>query len=337
MYPNTNLQPGQTGNEVKKLQDFLVSQNLMSPEDVATGPGIYGPRTTAAVKKFQEQTGVDNTSGPGYWGPKTIAAASGSYSNETKGSGTFTQEDIDRLNAEVAEETKRNPITAPLLAQGNSPESLQYAIESGDFSQLLDYTGQPFSIKDQQKALERAKEDTRAFYEAQKTKETADTEASLAQKQADYQNYLLNSGQQFEADKSTADQQAANRGVLFSGGRVQKEKNLQRSYEQDQAYKQASLGRDITSTAQDYQYKYGDKAAGGLSQYYKLGQNTFNPNVARGGVGSGSLSSVYNPNKFNLGSGSRVKEEFIDNQTRAAKKLWNQGNKLLSTGYTNQY
>src|SRR3990167_474344 len=74
MYPTTNLQPGATGAEVKKLQDYLVSQGYMTQEQVDTGYGTYGPRTTAAVKALQEKLGVDNSTGPGYWGPRTLAA-----------------------------------------------------------------------------------------------------------------------------------------------------------------------------------------------------------------------------------------------------------------------
>lgn len=74
MYPTTQLQPGSTGSEVIKLQTYLVSQGLLTQAQMNTGPGIYGPATTAAVKALQQRLGVDNSSGPGYWGPKTIAA-----------------------------------------------------------------------------------------------------------------------------------------------------------------------------------------------------------------------------------------------------------------------
>jgi len=74
--PTTNLQPGSTGSTVKQLQDYLVSQGFMTQAQVNTSYGTYGPQTTAAVKKYQEAKGIDNTSGPGYWGPRTIAGSS---------------------------------------------------------------------------------------------------------------------------------------------------------------------------------------------------------------------------------------------------------------------
>jgi len=332
MYPNTNLQPGQSGPEVKKLQDFLVSKGLMTPEQVATGPGIYGPKTTAAVKKFQEQSGVDNTTGPGYWGPRTISAASGAGASRGAGDSGSQPYSDEEYNAALNE----HPIIKESIAKGNTAEALSYAASTGDFSGLVNQFGQPFSLEDQQAALKQAEEDNKLYFDALKAKETADTEASLAQKQADFQNFLLTSGEKFAEDKTAADQTAANRGVLFSGGRVQKEKNLQKSYEADQAYKQASLGRDISSTARDYQYKYGNDAAKGLSQYYKLGANTYNPNVATGGVGSSGLSSIYKPSQYDFQGTQNVAQKTAAQQ-RAAGLLWNKGNKLLATGYNNQY
>lgn len=76
--PTTNLQPGSSNTTaVKQLQDWLVSQGYMTQAQVNTGYGAYGPQTTAAVQKYQQDHGVDNSTGPGYWGPRTIAAATG--------------------------------------------------------------------------------------------------------------------------------------------------------------------------------------------------------------------------------------------------------------------
>ena len=305
-----------TSTEIKQLQDKLVREGYMSQAEVDTGYGIFGPRTTAALNSAESGK-------PPKYSP--ISSASGS----TGGDQPYSDEEYNAaLNA--------HPIIKASVAKGNTPEDLSYAASTGDFSGLVNQFGQPFSLEDQQAALKQAEDDNKLYYDALKADETATAERALAQKQADYQNYLLTSGQNFEADKSTADQSAANQGVLFSGGRVQKEKNLQRSYEQDQAYKQENLGRDIASTAQDYQYKYGNDAAKGLNQYYKLGGNTYNANVAQGGVGTGGLSKVYNPNKFDFQGTQNVAQKTAAQQ-RAAGLLWNKGNKLLATGYNNQY
>lgn len=325
MYPNTSLQPGQTGAAVSQLQQFLLSQGYLTAQQIATGPGVYGPQTTAAVKKWQQANGVDNSSGPGYWGPKSIAKASGTTSNQKKDNQPYSdQEYNDAVNSHP-----NNPGT-------NSAEEIDYAVTTGDYSQLRNSYGQPFSVKEQQDALKQAKKLDEDFYRQQKEKETADAERSLAQKQADYQNYLLTSGERFQEDKTGLDQKAADQGVLFSGGRVQKQNSLQNKYAQEQAYRQETMGRDIASTASDYQYKYGNDAANSLSNYYKLGGNTYNPNVATGGVGSSGLSSVYKPSQYNY-AGTRIGEQMATANQRAARLLANKGNKLLATGYNNQF
>ena len=244
-----------------------------------------------------------------------------------------TQESVDKKYADAA---AANPAIATLAKGGSSIEEIINGLSTGDISGLLDWEGKPFSVEDQQAALAKGMEDNKLYYEAMQAKDKADAEASLAQKQADYQDYLINSGQAFQSDKSQVDQQAADSGVLFSGGRVQKEKNLQRAYDQDQASKLGALTRNIGSTARDFQYKYGNDAASGLSQYYSMGGNTYNPNVARGGVGSTGLSNIYNPSQYNF-QGTVNTERRANANTRAAGYLWNKGNKLLASGYNNQY
>lgn len=244
-----------------------------------------------------------------------------------------TQESID---AQYAEAAANNPVIAELAQGGSTIEEIIEALSTGNLAGIVDFNGQPFSAQAQQEALAEATEANKLYYEALQTKETADAEALMAQDQADYQDYLISSGQSFETDKMKADQQAAQSGVLFSGSRVQKEKNLARAYSQDQSYVRGKIARNIGSTARDFQYDYGNEAAQGLSQYYNLGGNIYNPNVARGGVSSSGLSSVYQPSKFQFG-GRRKAEQSAAAQTRAAGLLWNRGNKLLRTGYKNQY
>lgn len=335
MYPKTNLQPGQSGPEVKKLQDFLVSQGFMTAEQVATGPGTYGPQTTSAVKAWQEANGVDNSTGPGYWGPRSISAASQKGSAAPINKDNVTQEDIDRLNQEIAEEAKNNPITSSLLTKGNTVEDLLYATTTGDLSKLTDFTGQPFSLEDQQAAMIQAEKDLEAYYKAEEEKDLADTEAAMSERKRLFQESLLTAGENFGEEKTAMDQSAANRGVLFSGSRAQKEQDLKTKYERDEASKRASLAYNVGNIARDYQYKYGNEAASRLSDLYNVGSNVYNPNVARGGVTSGALSSIYNPSQYNF-QGTQLAVKKSEAAKRAAGLLANRGNKLLSTGYTNQ-
>lgn len=74
MPPSVQLSPGMTGDDVKKLQDYLVSKGLLTEAQKSTGYGTYGPATTAAVLQLQKNLGVDYSSAPGTYGPRTLAA-----------------------------------------------------------------------------------------------------------------------------------------------------------------------------------------------------------------------------------------------------------------------
>ncbi|WP_347402652.1 peptidoglycan-binding protein [Corallococcus macrosporus] len=56
--PEKNLKRGDTGVDVKQLQDSLVELGYLTREQVATGPGQFGPQTEAALQKFQKDNGV---------------------------------------------------------------------------------------------------------------------------------------------------------------------------------------------------------------------------------------------------------------------------------------
>lgn len=60
------LTQGTTGDDVKQLQEFLKNYTGAYPD--GTVNGYYGPRTAAAVKKFQAQNGIESI---GIVGPKT--------------------------------------------------------------------------------------------------------------------------------------------------------------------------------------------------------------------------------------------------------------------------
>jgi LysM repeat protein len=68
------MQKGSRGPHVEELQRRLVQLGYMTSEQVATGPGIFGPKTDAAVRKYQMDHGlvVD-----GIVGPKTRGSLAG--------------------------------------------------------------------------------------------------------------------------------------------------------------------------------------------------------------------------------------------------------------------
>ncbi len=192
----------------------------------------------------------------------------------------------------------------------------------------------PFSIEQQQAALSKATSDISPYYQAEQAKETGDVNSSLGSEQVAYNKYLSDQGQKFQTDKTTLDQNAADQGVLFSGSRIQKLKQLGSTYAGNNAYEKGLTASRIGDTARNFGYKYGDEAANKLGAYYNLGGNTYNPNVATGGVGAQGLTSIYDANKGFQGTQVDAKKAAV--QTRAAGLLQNRGNKLLKTGYTNQ-
>ncbi len=52
------IQPGERGTAVAILQERLVRVGLMTTAEVATGPGLYGPRTQGAVREYQRSRGL---------------------------------------------------------------------------------------------------------------------------------------------------------------------------------------------------------------------------------------------------------------------------------------
>lgn len=345
----STLNRGSVGDQVKALQQYLNGLGY----DVGKLDSIYGPKVEAAVKQFQLDNGLK---ADGIFGPKSVgkAQALGSTSTAAGAPGTGKAPD-DPSNMFNTETGAINPnfkpttqaeldtyynsaaLAHPTFA-GNSPDALAYAASSGDFSGLADSSGRPFSNTDQNKALEKANEALAPGFKADAINAEAGTEASLAQNKLDYNNQLATDKTNFENDKATLDSNAANNGVLFSGGRYEKEKKLGEAYTRRGDYNKESLGNTISGIARDYQYKYGNSAANNpsLSQYYQLGGNTYNANTARNGVGSGSLSSIYNPSNYNF-QGTTVNANKANANIRAASLLANKGNKLLSTGYQNQF
>ena len=67
----SNLGPGLQNdpNQVRALQSALVAAGYMTQAQMNTGPGIYGPQTTAAVATWQKQNGIPTSGNDGFFGP----------------------------------------------------------------------------------------------------------------------------------------------------------------------------------------------------------------------------------------------------------------------------
>lgn len=325
MPPQIYLQPGSTNTQaVKQLQDYLVSQKVMTQGQVNTGYGTYGPQTKAAVAALQQKLGVNAGADAGYFGPQTIAAigkvAPGGGAPQTQ---AHVDAAITSLNQGASSVT------------GIPAEQIHQATVTGNYGNLPNTKEQPFSSSDEADALAQGTAAVAPYYQAEQTKDTQDTEAALKLKQDSYQKYLHDQALQFQADKTNEDQTAANNGVLFSGGRAQKLQQLGSTYQANTDDKRNAAASDIGSTARSFGYKYGDTAANGLSSYYQLGNNSYNPNAVRGGATSTGLSGIYNANQGF--QGTEVNAAKVAAQQRAAGLLTNKANKLVTSGYTNQF
>ncbi|MFL5320741.1 MAG: phage tail tip lysozyme [Myxococcaceae bacterium] len=86
--PAENLKRGMKSTAVRDLQGALMKLGYLTKAQISTGPGTFGPRTEAAVKKFQSGHGISAT---GNYGPQTRAAlakALGTKPTGTKPSGS---------------------------------------------------------------------------------------------------------------------------------------------------------------------------------------------------------------------------------------------------------
>lgn len=99
------LEPGMRGAEVDKLQDKLVAQGYMTKDQKATGPGIFGPKTEAAVKKFQQDHGLVSD---GIYGPKTQKAM-----DQTSIASQKAQEGVQKVKQEISKPDLHGPKEVP--------------------------------------------------------------------------------------------------------------------------------------------------------------------------------------------------------------------------------
>lgn len=218
-------------------------------------------------------------------------------------------------------------------AGNNTPAAILAAYESGNWAGVTDLTGKPFTDEQQQAAVREAERVLGPAYEAEKTYDTAAVEDALGGALNEYNTFQRDNEISFDQNKQALDENAADKGVLFSGARIQKQNDLRRMYANRDADARRRLASTIGGTARNYQYTYGDDAARGLSSYYQVpGAQTYNPSVARGGVRTGSTpATVYTPGSYSF-QGTKPVAQKAAVQTRAAGVLANRANKLSLSG-----
>lgn len=130
--PTTQLQPGSTGQDVQKLQNYLSQMGYLTPDQIGTGAGTYGPQTTAAVAKLQKDLGINPSSGSGFYGPQTQQALSQKYQ------GLFSS--VQNTQAPDSGATARSALQGALAEQSapaNNPVFGSLASSMGPIMQSL--------------------------------------------------------------------------------------------------------------------------------------------------------------------------------------------------------
>ncbi|MBS1151852.1 MAG: Muramidase (flagellum-specific) [Myxococcaceae bacterium] len=123
----TGLQRGATGNPVLSMQRKLVAKGFLTAGQLATGPGIFGPRTEAAVRAFQASRGLPTT---GVAGPQTLGALDGDgYAPPARPAPAPSPEQNDRHLPQydgrrpapgVANTRAWEPVTAPVRSNASN-------------------------------------------------------------------------------------------------------------------------------------------------------------------------------------------------------------------------
>lgn len=163
--PTTTLQPGQTGSSVQQLQQWLVANGFLSQAAYNTGPGTYGPATTAAVTALQKSLGVNTQGNDGYFGPLTISAVQNSAPsafttptslNNFVNSVTSTQPTTTSATQSTGSTSSAQPATSVNLTPvgGNGGQVVQNAIPISQFQgysfpsgvSYFTYNGQKYQV-----------------------------------------------------------------------------------------------------------------------------------------------------------------------------------------------
>lgn len=334
--------------QVRALQEQLNAQGANLTVD-----GIMGPKTTAAMNQYATaSTGAPHTQPViDIDGETTAQIKSLQQSLNANGAnltvdGVMGPETLSAMNDAATASIASNP-NASTVTANNTPASILNAYQTGDWSGVTDASGQPFSAEAQQAAVAKATSQLAPGFQAQQTKDTADTAATLQADQNTESNFLQGQRTSFNADKQTLDTNNAANGVLFAGSRVKANNLLGQQYALADKAEQQPIAASAAATARNYQSSYGTNAANNptLSQYYGLpGGNSYNVNAAQNGAtpsAGTTLSSYYDPSQYNPSQPNYAGTVGASNnaaiQSNAAGLLANQANQLSTTGYQNQF
>ena len=318
----SNLQPGDSGAEVEELQNYLVSQGYLTQEQMDTGPGIYGPRTTEAVRQLQESLGVDNTTGPGYFGPRTQQAISQqSQSEPTIPPPTDTTDTSD--NAPASDPDDQNALTfddpdlqdrinqLPLDIRGAVNQLYLFWERMIEGGQILNPDIQ-FTHERLQEFMDEAQTDIEPYYQEVLGQAKDDIELSLNRLSEDYKREVGRAEEPFKEGLAVQDEAEAQAGLTYGSERVRREgqniesqqrslddvfREVERGVQDTVSVGERTLGSSFLSDLQSPQFSPFTASAGGFQQ----GQSR-----TLGGLQGGLLGSI-------------PKQKEVDVRTRASE------------------
>ncbi len=93
--PQTTLRQGDRGEAVRMLQQSLIRLGYMTEAAYNTGPGVFGPKTDAALRAFQRDAGITVD---GIYGPQTRQALTQALARVQGGGSTYTVRPGDTLS-----------------------------------------------------------------------------------------------------------------------------------------------------------------------------------------------------------------------------------------------
>lgn len=315
--PTTNLQPGATGPQVVALQKWLVANGLMTQQQMNTGPGIYGPQTTAAVASLQSKLGVDNSTGVGYFGPRTIAgvqqaaaqtpqngaggatapgsvagastSASGAGTTPTPAPGSVTS----NINVPSTGNANLDQIQTALTGLANNLVSTGYSIPA-------DLQITPAIVS---QFLNMAHAAVDPYTQQLISSELSNVNANLAAQGTNFQNTQAETEQQFGTDLANEQDTAGGNGTAFSGQRNVNELNLQNTANRTLGSNAATAAYNIGSAARTSAANVGSaNAANILLPSLSTGSVSL-AGGQRGTTTSGpALSYNYDPSIYTVGT-----------------------------------
>lgn len=317
-----SMGPGSTGASVTALQQWLVANGYMSQADMNTGPGTYGPKTTAAVSAWQSSAGINTQGNPGYFGPisqnflatgqtslpgggsttgqgnvngstgSSLGGGTGAAGGSTTGSGN-TGGTIPGTDIPTTGNSNLDSILGSLyglIQSGKAviPPGLQ--ITPALAQQFLTWAHQVVDPQTQQLIQS----------------EISNINASTKNLQAQYQAQQGETVQQFGMQLASQDNSAAANGVAQSGLRNIQDRNLVNSTNRSLSALDANTAYQIGQGLRTSAANVGSANAGGINAPTLTGaQVGLSGGNLSGGTGSSSggnsLDFSYNPSLYTAG------------------------------------